>query len=132
VFKIAITTDDIKNSEMFCLRLIDYKLNLNTSNAMVKMFLLYGILFTNECNSYKENYIKAYTLAEEILDFIIEGKFFIYPEFTYTNYTPFHIACAVISVARETVRLIPWCEVLEYYYKIKLNDFKEAFHFVKL
>jgi hypothetical protein len=73
IFADKFTTEDIKQSELFCLKIIEYRLNLTTSYGIAQIFLSHGILFTNECRDYKEHYIKVYTLTEEILLNTIEG-----------------------------------------------------------
>jgi hypothetical protein len=133
IFSEKITTEDINSSELFCLKTIQYKLNMDTSYSILQILLTYGVLFTNECSSLKDHYVRVYELSEDILAYIYDGKELLLTplDFNYTNYIPLHIACAVVSVARETMRLTPWCSILEHFYKLKLDHFKDAFHYVK-
>jgi hypothetical protein len=73
IFSVNITTEDINLSELFCLKIIEYKLNIDTSYSMLQLFLTFGILFTNECSSYRD-YIKVYDLSEDILAIVYDGK----------------------------------------------------------
>lgn len=128
---------EIEVSEIYCLTLLDYKLNWFTPYQCLEFFLNSGIFFKEELSAtlntcpktYKsvvqitvlDKVESAYQLSFNILNFVIS-------DLRSLEFRPEHIACSIISIIRSQFNLNKWHNNFTKLYNIKLEDFEECYN----
>lgn len=106
---------EIKKSEIICLKLLSYKLNLTTSFDFLEFFLKNGILFEDDKFKF-EDLMQIYNETVLILkDFVNDMR--------YLDFTPLQTVCAIVSYVRKKNYMTSWNSHLEHTYQIKKEDF---------
>jgi hypothetical protein len=76
---ILFKVEELKKIEIFCLVHLNYQLTFTTPFTIIELSLLKGIIFHVDLDKNKENqikeYMKAYQIIYEILDITIQGYF---------------------------------------------------------
>lgn len=108
--------------EKICLMALDYKLNYFSSYYILEFFLNNGVLFEHEiCNDVE--YLNSVTT--KIINFFLE-------DIRYLDFSPIHIACAVITLARDLLKIKePWSNIFTKIYGIKHEDFINCYFVLK-
>jgi hypothetical protein len=78
------TMDQVRNFEVFCIKRLNYNLNLTIPWNFLNFFVLGGIIFTSDLTYYMKNinkstaeiaqFSRAYAFVNEILEFTMESK----------------------------------------------------------
>ena len=107
--------------ERICLFLSQYYLNFNTPMCFLEFFLINGIIFSND-NIKHDNYNKIYYQLEKILEGIMEESN------NYLKFNFFHLACAIVSYARENFDLKKWPLTLKKIFGIEYITFEKEYN----
>ena len=116
-------SNNIEKSEIMCLKLLRYKLNLITFQTLLRFFLSNGILFSSDPDY--QLCSRVYLFALEIADLVLEN-------IEYLKYNQLYISTSIVTMAREIIMLKnTWNDVLKNLYNINYEDFREEYEFVK-
>ena len=148
-YKKFYTEEEIRRYEVMCLLLLDYNVKISTQYNFLYNLCLNGILFSDECafdevknlkviqplpvkfNEEMTNLEKLYKLSFDILEIVVFNKIDSL-DASYTNYSPFKIACAIIALVRDLYGFKNWNERLKNIYKIDFDtDLINSFKFIK-
>lgn len=78
-FRYRYSLNDMAQAEIFCLKMLNYKLNYYSLYHFLVFFFAHGIFFNNFQNdsiNYMKILEKIYITSREILDYVIEEEFF--------------------------------------------------------
>lgn len=78
-FRYRYSLNDMAQAEIFCLKMLNYKLNYYSLYHFLVFFFAHGIFFDNFQNdslNYMKILEKIYITSREILDYVIEEEFF--------------------------------------------------------
>ena len=79
---------EVRKSESFCLKKLNYKLNIFSSYHILCTLLNFGIIFEDEVND-KTSYLNIFTFSKKLL------KTFVCDNVS-TNFNPMQIALSVV------------------------------------
>ena len=123
---IVISQKELLLIEIVCLQNIDYFLSFNSPHNFLDILLSNGIAFNADIsNSHKEINGNFYSLPLQILGKIMATNR------DYTNYHPFHLACACVALAREISGVDKWPSSLSRGYTMPFEEIASSFYFIK-
>jgi hypothetical protein len=114
---------ELKQAEVDCLKLLDYKLTHSSALLYLDFFLNIGVIWDYEAfnGDLKEFNNQCY----KVLDFFIQ-------DIRYIDFNPLQISCAVISLVRDHYELKePWSTLFAKIFNIKMNEFMNCFVVIK-
>jgi hypothetical protein len=111
------SANDIKKSEIVCLKLLNYNLKRTTSYDFLEAMLNHGIVFENEVSLVSAQNLKEMNdLAYSILnEFVYDTR--------YLDFTPLQLAASVVSYVRKKFFFKCWTRLLEEAYSISQEYF---------
>lgn len=116
--------DELRRTEIICLKVLDYKLNYFTSYHFLVFYLAHGIIFTNEIKDEK-NIDKIYSDSYEILENMVQDNKLITKSHEY-------LAASIISYIREEYKIKEkWNESMGKIYKLELSEFEDVLSTIK-
>ena len=116
-----LTVNEVLTMEILTLKLLDYNLTFQTPFSFMDLFLINGIIFS-------EDYINCdlsfniYELVNETLESIMECSNF------YFKYNYFYLCCSIIMFIREKFKINRWPKALEITFGIKLEQFYDTYN----
>ena len=96
-------------------------MNFNTPMCFLEFFLINGIIYNND-NIKHDNYNKIYYQLEKILENIMEESN------NYLKFNFFHLACAIVSYARENFDLKKWPLPLKKIFGVEYINFEKEYN----
>ena len=124
--KIFYSTQDMRLSELFCLKLLDYNLSRNSIKHYYDIFCTIGFIFDDEQNyiiEIDEFYQKGLKVIKNIIS-----------DFNFTLYGNLELAFSVVCYLREYNCLEnrnPRINILEQIFNLKYSEYETAYDFVK-
>ena len=117
---------DIKENEIECLKILQYKLDHHSIYDILKAYMYNGFIFEKEIDSSSIIYqIKfAYNYAEKLFRDIIYSYIAIY-------FPPYLIAFVIIQLTRKKFFDSKYMKKIKKLYGIKQNDYKECYEEIK-
>lgn len=117
---------DIKENEIYCLKILEYKLDHHSIYDILKGYMYNGFIFEKEIDNNSLGYqIKfAYNYAEKLFRDIIYSYIAIF-------YPPYLIAFVIIQLTRKKFFDSKYMKKIKKVYGIKQNDYKECYEDIK-
>ena len=117
---------DIKENEIYCLKILEYKLDHHSIYDILKGYMYNGFIFEKEIDNNSLGYqIKfAYNYAEKLFRDIIYSYIAIF-------YPPYLIAFVIIQLTRKKFFDSKYMKKIKKIYGIKQNDYKECYEDIK-
>lgn len=122
ILQFNFSVEDIKKSECICLKLLKYRININTPYSILQSLLKNGIFFEDEIE--QERTESIYKSAFSILNNIME-------DVRYVDFAPLEIAFCIVSLMREDLRLEKWPKCFRKIYNFNFEEFMTCFIVVK-
>ena len=114
--------DEVREMEIIALKIIKYNLSFQTPFSFLELFLINGIIFSEDNIHYKLSY-NIYELVNETLEKIMETS----NEYFYYNY--FYLSCSVIMHIREKYRISKWPKALEISFDVNIENFSNVYDY---
>ena len=114
--------DDVCEMEIVALKLIKYNLIFQTPFTYLELFLINGIVFSEDNIHYNLSY-NIYSLVNETLEKIMETS----NEYFYYNY--FYLSCSVIMHIREKFNIGRWPKALEISFDVNFDNFYDVYNY---
>ena len=116
-----LTVNEVVLMEVATLRLIDYNLSFQTPFSFMELFLINGIIFSED-NINCDLSFNIYELVNETLESIMECSNY------YFKYNYFYLCCSIIMFIREKFKINSWPKTLEITFGIKYEQFYETYN----
>ena len=107
--------------EIMALKLINYNLTFQTPFSFMELFLINGILFSEDYIQYDLSY-EIYDLVNETLEKIMETSN------DYFKYNYFYLSCSVIMYIREKFKVSRWPKALEVTFDVSVDQFYDIYY----
>ena len=151
-YKNFFTVDDIRRYEVIILQILEYRLKVYTPFNFLYYLCLCGIFFSDECAydefgnivlncSMKDNFFinnrligidKMFRLCFDVLEVVILSKTKFYLDPNYMNFSPFKIACSIVSYVRELYGFNCWSTRFEAIFSIIFeSNLAMCYEFIK-
>jgi hypothetical protein len=109
---------DMKKSEIICLQLLSYKLNVTTAYDILELLFKIGICFNDEVESFDFDYLYCYSLSI-LKDFSSDPR--------YLDFMPIEIACSIVLLMRKKIGLRECWKRFEEIYNVRKEDFMNCY-----
>jgi len=116
-----IKLNEVCEMEIMALKLINYNLTFQTPFSFMELFLINGILFSEDYIHYDLSY-KIYDLVNETLEKIMETSN------DYFKYNYFYLSCSVIMYIREKFKVSRWPKALEVTFDVSFDQFYDIYY----
>jgi hypothetical protein len=117
------TVKELKQAEIDCLTLLEYRMTNHSSLFCLDYLLSLGIIWEHE--NFNGDLDEMHSLSYKILDFFIE-------DVRYVDFNPFQVSCAVVSLARDFFKLKePWSTLSAKVLESKMDEFMNCFIVIK-
>ena len=111
---------DLYEMEIIFLKLIDYELTFQTPFSFLDLFLINGIVFSEDYLE-SDTSFNIYDLTKETLENIMETSN------NYFKYNYLHLCCSIIFFIRDKIKINKWPRTLEINFGIKFEEFNEVY-----
>ena len=116
-----ITFNDICEMEIVSLQLIDYNLTFLAPFSFMELFLINGIIFSDD-NINGDLSFKIYESVNETLENIMVTSN------EYFKYNYFYLCCSTVMYVREKFKIVRWPKALEISFKVNYNNFSDIYN----
>ena len=113
--------NDICEMEIMALQLIDYNLTFQTPFSFMDLFLLNGIIFSEDYVNSDLSF-RIYELVNETLEKIMEKSN------EYFKYNYFYLCCCVVMHIREKFKMNRWPKALEISFDVNYEQFYDIYN----
>lgn len=120
----SISLKELVNVEIECIKRLSYYLTVPFCVSFIQVFLVHGIIFSSDKESARSSG-SIYALPYCILDCVMAENTF------YFQFNQMYLACSCVALAREIYGYDKWNAVLEEFWGVGFNCFKEEFEYVK-
>jgi len=118
-----LTVNEVLRMEIVTLKLLDYNLTFQTPFSFMDLFLINGIIFSDDYINCDLSF-NIYELVNETLESIMECSNY------YFKYNYFYLCCSIIMFIREKFKINKWPKALEITFGIKLEQFYETYNYL--
>ena len=116
-----LSVNEIFHLEVVALKLIDYNLTFQTPFSFLELFLINGIIFSEDDINCDLSF-NIYEFVNETLESIMECSNH------YFKYNYFYLCCSIIMFIRERFKINSWPKTLEISFGIKSEQFYETYY----
>ena len=116
-----ITFNEACEMEIMALKLINYNLTFQTPFSFMELFLINGIIFSED-SIFSDLSFNVYELVNETLENIMENSN------EYFKYNYFYLCCSVIMHIREKFKINRWPKALEITFGVTYEQFYDLYN----
>ena len=116
-----ISFNDVCEMEIVALQLLNYNLTFLTPFSFMELFLLNGIIFSDD-HINNDLSFNIYELVNETLENIMVTSN------EYFKYNYFYLCCSTVMYVREKFKIVRWPKALEIAFKVRSNYFYDIYN----
>ena len=117
-----ITFNNVCEMEILALQLLNYNLTFLTPFSFMELFLLNGIIFSDD-HINNDLSFNVYELVNETLENIMVTSN------EYFKYNYFYLCCSTVMYVREKFKIVRWPKALEIAFKVRCNYFYDIYNY---